>query len=46
MRGDIGSVGESKRRKDMPNLAEGFDPDAWGARTDRETAEPNSLPPR
>ena len=36
MRGDIDTTGESKRRKDMPNLAEGFDPDAWGARADRD----------
>jgi hypothetical protein len=37
MRGDIDAVGEGKRRKDMPNLVEGFDPDVWGARADRDT---------
>jgi DNA-binding transcriptional MerR regulator len=37
MRGDIDSVSDSKRRKEMPNLAEGFDPDVWGARADRDT---------
>jgi DNA-binding transcriptional MerR regulator len=37
MRGDIDTAGESKRRKDTSILAEGFDPDAWGARADRDT---------
>jgi DNA-binding transcriptional MerR regulator len=37
MRGDIDSAGEGKRRKDTPNLVEGFDPDVWGARADRDT---------
>src|SRR5437763_4204037 len=36
MRGDTDAA-EGKRRKDMPNLAEGFDPDIWGARADRDT---------
>ena len=47
MRGDIDPLSEGKRRKDMaskdliskdmPNLAEGFDPDVWGTRADRDT---------
>ena len=36
MRGHIDTVGDGKRRQDMPNLAEGFDPDVWGARADRD----------
>src|ERR1700687_6403874 len=37
MRGDIDTAGDNKRRKDTPNLAEGVDPDVWGARADRDT---------
>ncbi|HLL26069.1 MAG TPA: MerR family DNA-binding transcriptional regulator [Xanthobacteraceae bacterium] len=37
MRGNTDAVGDSKRRKDAPNLVEGFDPDVWGTRADRDT---------
>ena len=36
MRGDI-EPSDNKRRKELPNLAEGFDPDVWGVRADRDT---------
>jgi DNA-binding transcriptional MerR regulator len=37
MRGDIDARGDAKRRKDTPNLVEGFDPDVWGTRADRDS---------
>jgi len=35
MRGSI--AGDDKHRREVPNLAEGFDPDVWGTRADRDT---------
>jgi len=36
MRGDI-EPGDGRRRKEAANLVEGFDPDVWGTRADRDT---------
>jgi DNA-binding transcriptional MerR regulator len=37
MRDDTDTIAEDKRRKEMTHLAEGFDPDIWGTRADRDT---------